>query len=245
MASAQQFGKYSLQERIAVGGMAEIYRAKTFGAAGFEKDLVLKRILPQFSSDDDFVRMFIDEARIAAKLQHPNIVQIFDFDCAQMADGDSYYIAMELVEGRDLRHLLKEGVRKNLPLTIPQCVHIAIEALKGLHYAHTKSDSDHRPLNIVHRDVSPHNILVSHTGDVKISDFGIAKAAARASATSNGMVKGKLAYMSPEQVTGQSLDRRTDVFSMGICIYEMLTRTRLFVADSETETINRVRVSIS
>ena len=239
----QQFGKYTLVERIAVGGMAEIYRAKTFGAAGFEKDLVIKRILPQFSADDDFVRMFIDEARIASRLQHANIVGIFDFDCAPLPDGDSYYIAMELIEGKDLRHLLKEGVRKNLPMSGPMCLHIAIEALKGLHYAHTKQDQG-KALNIVHRDVSPHNVLVSYSGDVKISDFGIAKAAARASVTSNGMVKGKLAYMSPEQVTGQPLDGRTDMFSMGICLYEMMTRTRLFVGETEAETIAKVRDAV-
>jgi serine/threonine-protein kinase len=243
MSSAQKFGKYTLVERIAVGGMAEIYRAKTFGAAGFEKDLVLKRILPQFSADDDFVRMFIDEARLAAKLQHANIVQIFDFDQAEMGDGPSYYIAMELVEGKDVRHLLKEGVRRNLPMSVAMCLHVAIESLKGLHYAHAKAEGG-QPLNIVHRDVSPHNLLVSYAGEVKISDFGIAKAAARASATSNGMVKGKLAYMSPEQVTGQQLDRRTDVYSCGIVLYEMLTRTRLFAGQTDAEVITKVRDAV-
>ncbi len=243
MATATKFGKYTLVERIAVGGMAEIYRAKTFGAAGFEKDLVIKRILPQFSADDDFVRMFIDEARLAAKLQHANVVQIFDFDNADMGDGTSYFIAMELVDGKDVRHLLKESVRQNKPLSVPMCLHVAIEALKGLHYAHTKAE-DGKPLNIVHRDVSPHNLLVSYAGEVKISDFGIAKAAARASATSNGMVKGKLAYMSPEQVTGQALDRRTDVYSMGIVLYEMLTRTRLFAGQTDAEVISKVRDAV-
>src|SRR5579883_14093 len=240
----QQFGKYTLVEKIAVGGMAEIYRAKTFGAAGFEKDLVIKRILSQFSNDEEFVRMFIDEARLAAKLQHANVVQIFDFDGVEAPPGEiSYYIAMEWVDGKDLRHLLKEGARRRDPLSAAAAVHVAVETLKGLHYAHTRSEGG-RPLGIVHRDVSPHNVLVSYSGDVKISDFGIAKAAARAAVTTNGMVKGKIAYMSPEQVTGQPLDRRTDVFSMGVVLYEMLTGSRLFAGDSEKDVIANVRDAV-
>src|SRR5439155_1621647 len=157
--------------------------------------------------------------------------------------GPSYYIAMEWVDGRDLRFLLREGAKKKLFFPYPMAVHVAVETLKGLHHAHTKSDGG-QPLNIVHRDVSPHNVLLSYSGDVKISDFGIAKAAARASATSNGMVKGKLAYMSPEQVTGQTLDRRSDVFSLGIVLYEMLTRTRLFAGQTDAEVISKVRDAV-
>ena len=206
---------------MALGGMAEIYRAKTLGAAGFEKEVVLKRILPQFSADQEFVQMFIEEARVASKLQHANIVQILDFDRARLGGerDESYYLAMELVEGRDLRSLFKEGVRVGKPLPVEQALFCVAEALRGLHYAHTRQESG-TPLAIVHRDVSPQNILVSYAGEVKISDFGIAKAAARASITSNGMVRGKLTYMSPEQVTGQPLDLRSDVYSMGVVRWE-------------------------
>src|SRR5262249_8284233 len=158
--------------------MAEVFRAKTLGAAGFEKDVAIKRILPQFSEDQDFVRMFIDEARLAAQLQHSNIVQIFDFD---QAEG-SYYIAMELVEGCDLRRLQQELASQARQLPMSVALYIAVETLKGLQYAHSRSVGD-RALGIVHRDVSPHNILLSRSGEVKLSDFGIAKAQARATAT--------------------------------------------------------------
>lgn len=243
MATALQLGKYTLLERIAVGGMAEVFRGKTHGAAGFEKDVALKRILSRFSADEDFVRMFIDEARIAAKLDHANIVQIYDFDLALVDDRQCFYIAMEWVDGKDLRQVLRESIRQNRPLSLSHCIFIAVEGLKGLHYAHTKTDGG-KPLGIIHRDVSPHNLILSYTGAVKLSDFGIAKAEARATATSNGLIKGKLGYMSPEQVMGRPLDRRADVFSMGIVLYEMLTRTRLFAGESESQTIALVQGAV-
>src|SRR5262249_27229916 len=164
------------------------------------------------------VRMFIDEARLAAQLQHSNIVQIFDFD---QAEG-SYYIAMELVEGCDLRRLEQDLRLQAQQLPMPVALYVAVETLKGLHYAHTKSVGD-RPLGIVHRDVSPQNILLSRSGEVKLSDFGIAKAQARATATRTGVVKGKLSYMSPEQAEGQPLDHRTDLFAVGVILYHALT----------------------
>lgn len=232
----ERYGKYNLLERIGVGGMAEVWRAKTLGAEGFTKDLVIKRILPKFTGDEESVRMFIDEARLVAKMHHPNIVQIFDFD----KEGDRYYLAMELVEGRDLRLAEKAAAKSGVWFPIPVTIYMIAEALKGLHYAHTRLDHG-KQLEIVHRDVSPHNILISFSGDVKISDFGIAKVAERASAPTTGTVKGKLAYMSPEQITGQPLDGRTDIYSMGIVFWELLTRHRLFFGPDEHDVVRRVR----
>ncbi|MCA9522744.1 MAG: protein kinase, partial [Myxococcales bacterium] len=231
----QRFGKYILMNKIAMGGMAEIYRAKTVGAEGFEKELAIKRILPHFTEDESFVKMFIDEATIAAKLHHANIVQIFDFD---MIDG-SYYIAMEYIEGKDVKRIIDVGIEQNKPLNIFQSVHIIIEVCKGLHYAHTKKHKN-KPLNIIHRDISPHNIMVSYQGEVKLMDFGIAKAASRSTKTRAGTVKGKCAYMSPEQARGKPLDPRSDLFAIGIVLWELVTYRRLFLGDSDFETLSNV-----
>ena len=231
----QAFGRYVLTQKIAMGGMAEIFRAKSLGAEGFEKVVVIKRILPHFSEDEGFVTMFKDEARVAAHLSHANVVQIFDFDEAE----GLFYIAMEYVEGQDLKRVLDQGAKKAQPLSIAQAVHIIIEAALGLHYAHTRV-VDGAPLNIVHRDVSPHNIMVSFSGEVKIMDFGIAKAASRSTKTRVGTVKGKCAYMSPEQARGKPLDARSDLFALGVCLWEMLTGKRLFVGESDFETLNNV-----
>ncbi len=206
----QQFGKYVLLRKIAMGGMAEIFLAKTLGAEGFEKDVVIKRILPHFTEDEDFVTMFIDEARIASRLAHANIVQVFDFN---QLDG-RYFIAMEYIEGTDLNTALEEARKLELLLSVPQCVWVVMELAKGLHYAHTKQHQG-QPLNIVHRDVSPHNTMVAYTGEIKLMDFGIAKAASRSTETQAGTVKGKCAFMSPEQAKGKELDGRSDVFALG------------------------------
>ncbi len=232
----QTFGKYVLLRKIALGGMAEIFKAKVAGAEGFEKDLVIKRILPHYTEDDSFVRMFIDEASITAKLQHNNIVQIFDFDVLDRC----YYIAMEYIEGQDLKDVLK--VAKKTPsghLSVAQVVWITIETAKALHYAHTKQHKG-QPLNIVHRDVSPSNIMLTYNGEVKLMDFGIAKAAERSTKTVVGAVKGKVAYMSPEQARGKQLDGRSDLFALAIIMWEMLTGKRLFLAESDFETLNSV-----
>ena len=231
----QTYGKYVLLRRIAMGGMAEIFRAKSLGAEGFEKIIVIKRILPHYTEDQNFVRMFIDEARIASKLQHSNIVQIYDFD----QEDDRYYIAMEYVEGCDLKDVYTRGVKAGQPLSPPQVVWIMMEASKGLHYAHVK-EYDGEPLNIVHRDVSPHNLMVSFSGEIKLMDFGIAKATQRSTKTIAGTVKGKCAYMSPEQARGKPLDGRSDLFALGIMAWEMLTQKRLFLAESDFETLSNV-----
>ena len=231
----RQFGKYVLVRKIAMGGMAEIFKAKTAGAEGFEKDVVIKRILPHFTEDESFVKMFIDEASITSKLQHANIVQIFDFDVCE----GSYYIAMELIEGVDLKKVIDVGLKSGKPLSIAQTVWIMMEISKGLHYAHTKEYKG-QPLNIVHRDISPHNAMVSYAGEVKLMDFGIAKAAQRSTKTMAGTVKGKVAYMSPEQARGKPLDGRSDLFALGIMLWEMLTGKRLFLGDSDFETLTNV-----
>jgi len=231
----QHFGKYILMRKIAMGGMAEIFKAKVTGTEGFEKDLVIKRILPHFTEDEAFVKMFIDEASITAKLQHPNIVQIFDFDVAE----GTYYIAMEYIEGRDLKDVLERSIKMGEPLSVAQCVWILMETSKGLHYAHTKEYRG-KPLNIVHRDISPSNVMLAFNGEVKLMDFGIAKAAQRSTKTMAGAVKGKVAYMSPEQARGKPLDGRSDLFALGIMLWEMLTGKRLFLAESDFETLTNV-----
>jgi len=231
----QKFGSYILLRKIAMGGMAEIFRGKTVGAEGFEKDLVIKRILPHYTEDEDFVKMFIDEASIAAKLQHSNIVQIFDFN---VVDG-CYYIAMEYVEGNDLKNLIDASNKQEKPLTPAQCVWIVMEISKGLHHAHIKSYKG-KPLNIVHRDISPQNAMISFNGEIKLMDFGIAKAASRSTKTVAGTVKGKCAYMSPEQARGKPLDGRSDLFGLAVVLWEMLTHKRLFLGNSDFVTLSNV-----
>jgi len=229
------YGNFELEERVAVGGMAEIFRAKKKGAEGFEKELVIKRILPHYSEDEAFVTMFKDEAKIAANLNHANIVQIYEFD---QCEG-SFYIAMEYIEGKDLKRILDAGRKRKKPVLAAEAVYVIAQVADALHYAHTRAWEGQK-LNIVHRDVSPHNIMVSFDGDVKLMDFGIAKAAARSTKTQAGTVKGKCAYMSPEQARGLDLDGRSDLFSLGICLWEMLTAQRLFTGDTEFEILSKV-----
>ena len=233
----QVFGKYFLVDRIATGGMAEIFKAKTFSHGGFENLLVIKRILPHISDNADFVDMFIDEAKTSAALQHANVVRVYDFGRIV----DNYFIAMECVDGKDVRNILRKLARQRTYFPPHFVAFVAQEACKGLHYAHTKTDLHGRPYGIVHRDVSPSNILVSYDADVKIVDFGIAKARSNAYQTRDGMLKGKFEYMSPEQADGREIDHRSDLFSLGICMYEMMTNRRLFKTDNELATIRRIQ----
>ena len=232
----QPFGKYLLVRKLAVGGMAEIFLAKSRGAEGFQRDVVIKRILPSYSEDEAFVTMFIDEARIAARLHHPNIVQIYDFDKCD----DSFYIAMEFVDGRDLRKVLDQGVKTGRRMTPVRAAHVLADIASGLKHAHQARGDDGEPLNIVHRDVSPHNILLGYSGEAKILDFGIAKAAARSTKTRAGTVKGKCSYMSPEQARGKPLDGRSDMFALCAIGWEMLTGRKLFEGETDFEILNRV-----
>ncbi|MBK8482643.1 MAG: protein kinase [Proteobacteria bacterium] len=229
------FGRYLLTEHIAVGGMAEIFGAKIVGAMGFEKNVAIKRILPQFASDASFVQMFVTEAKLVCHLEHPNIVQVLELG---EIDGQ-YFIAMERVNGLDARRLWRTLAKQRQRLPGVLALFITAELLRGLHYAHRALGGDGRPLGVVHRDVSPSNILVSLRGDVKLSDFGIALVQ-QESATQAGTLKGKYGYMSPEQVTGIAVDGRSDIFSAGIVLAELVLGRRLFAARNDFETLNRV-----
>ena len=231
------FGGYKILKKIATGGMAEVFLAKRVGVKGFEKLLAIKRILPQFSADDEFISMFIDEAKLAADLTHRNIVQIYDFGNQQ----DSYYIAMEYVFGKDLKSILKKSIEKQKRIPITQCAYIITEAAKGLEYAHNLKDHFGNPLQIIHRDISPQNILISYEGEVVVADFGIAKAASKSTQTRAGVLKGKILYMSPEQAWGKPIDKRTDLYSLGVILYETVTYRKIFDADSEFSMLEKVR----
>lgn len=237
MGSPTKFGKYLLIDKIGSGGMAELFLAKQTGLKGFEKVMAIKRILPHLTEDQEFVSMFINEAKLAALLSHQNIVQIYDLGSVAVI----YYIAMEYVMGKDLRTVLSKSRSNDRPLPISLTLQIISKVLSGLDYAHRQKDLSGRELNLVHRDVSPQNILVSYEGEVKLVDFGIAKAASQGTETRTGMLKGKLAYMSPEQAWGKPIDRRSDIFAVGILLYEMLSGTRLFKGENELSTLEKVR----
>ncbi len=231
------FGKYLLLERLAVGGMAEVYLGKSFGIEGFEKLIAIKRILPTMAEDDDFIEMFVDEAKIAGHLSHANIVPIYELGKI----GESHYIAMEFVWGKDLLQIMNRfrRLRKRMPPAM--VASIGSRMCEGLDYAHNKRDRRGNPLNLIHRDVSPQNVLVSYEGQVKVIDFGIAKAASRTTKTQAGVLKGKFGYMSPEQVRGLPIDHRSDIFAVGTCMYEMITGERLFLGESDFSTLEKVR----
>jgi serine/threonine protein kinase len=231
------FGPYTLLQKIASGGMAEIFRARRSGVAGFEKIVAVKRILPHLSHDPSFVQRFVDEARVAAGLAHPNIVQIYDLGRV----GASYYIAMEYVHGADLRAILRRLRDRGQRLPIGLAVLVASRVAAALEHAHGMTGSDGAPLQIVHRDVSPPNVLVSFEGSVKLTDFGIARAAIRVAVTEKGELRGKLMYMSPEQASGLPVDRRSDIFSLGVVLYELLTDQRPFNAGSDLSLLEAVR----
>jgi serine/threonine protein kinase len=232
-----KFGRYALLQKIGVGGMAEIYRAKTFGAAGFEKEFAIKLILPSLVDDHEFVEMFINEAKIAVSLYHANVVQVFDLGEIE----GQYYIAMEYVRGKDLLEVLARCAERNLKIPLNLVLFIAMEMLKGLSFAHRASDPYGEDLNIIHRDVSPSNIMMSYAGDVKVGDFGVAKAAIQRTLTESGTLKGKVGYMSPEQVMGETIDARSDVFAAGVVFFEALSMSRLFVGNSDLEVMLQVR----
>lgn len=232
-----QLGKYQLVRKLATGGMAEVYLAKAAGPMGFEKKLVLKRILSHLAEDPQFVDMFLGEAKLAAMLNHPNVVQIFDFGEAEGA----FFIAMELIDGPNLRALNKRSAELKSPIPYAMCAKIISYACEGLAYAHAFSDPDTgAALNLIHRDISPDNILVSRQGGVKVVDFGIAKAANQGHQTKTGTLKGKLSYMPPEQLQGKELDLRADIFSLGIVLYELVTGTKPYDATSEVSIMQAI-----
>ncbi len=230
--------RYRISERIAAGGMAEVFRGVAESLQGFRKNVAIKRVLPALTQNKKFVAMFLDEARLSLHLQHANIVQVFDIGHAD----DTYFIVMEFVEGIDLKALLEWRRRIGKRLTIGQTIYITMEICKGLGYAHDLPHPETgKALGIVHRDVSPPNVLMSRNGEVKLADFGLAKAASQLETTDPGVVKGKMSYLSPEAARGEEVDLRADIFAVGILLYEMLTGKRLFYGDSDYQTVELVR----
>ncbi len=228
--SSQLGNKYVILDLIGAGGMSEVYRCKLLGRQGFEKIIVLKKLLSQMSEDQELVSNFIDEAKLAAHLEHENIAHIFDFG---EIDGN-YFMAMEYLFGKDLHTISQRAKAKAKTIGVENSLFIASKICQGMEYAHTLKDLKQRPLNIIHRDLSPHNVFVTYEGKVKIIDFGIAKAELFDNQTKIGVIKGKISYMSPEQLTDENIDFRSDIFSIGVLLYEMLSGKRMYVGDNAT-----------
>ncbi len=225
--SEKKLGKYTLIRHLATGGMAEIWLAEQRGPGGFNKELVIKKILPHLAEEGDMTQMFFDEARVVAQLTHPNIGQVFELG---EHDGD-YFIAMEFIDGYDLQELREEIEKKGRQIPVNYAARIVCDVLKALDYAHNYSDRDGTPVGLIHRDVSPHNVLISVDGVVKLVDFGVAKGSMNTHKTETGAVKGKFAYMAPEQIEQQDLDRRVDIFAVGVLFFELVTGVKPFGED--------------
>jgi serine/threonine protein kinase len=233
----QRVDRYELLGEIASGGMATVYLARLTGMGGFQRFVAMKRLHPHLASEKEFVEMFLDEARIAARIHHPNVVPILEVGASSVG----YYLVMEYIEGDTLARILARSASSGKRLPAPIAIRVAIDMLSGLHAAHELHDDTNQPVNLVHRDVSPQNVLVGQDGIARITDFGVARAASRLTATRVGQLKGKIAYMAPEQAAGsEELDRRADVFSAGIVIWESLAQKRLFKAENEAATLSRV-----
>jgi eukaryotic-like serine/threonine-protein kinase len=232
--------RYTITERVDQGGMAEVFRGVAESLQGFKKSVAIKRILPSLTKNKKFVSMFLDEAKLSLHLQHTNIVHVFDIGVADSA----YFIVMEYVDGCNLKSLLEFVRRRNRRIQVAHCIYIMIEVCKGLSYAHDAQDPETmKPLGIVHRDISPPNILLSKMGEVKLVDFGLAKATSQAEITDPGVVKGKFSYLSPEAASGIEVDSRADLFAVGILLWEMLTGKRLFYGETDYQTVELVRQS--
>lgn len=236
-AGRQRVDRYELVGEIASGGMATVYLARLTGVGGFQRFVAMKRLHPHLATEKEFVEMFLDEARIAARIHHPNVVPILEVG----ASAVGYYLVMEYIEGDTLARLLARAATRGKRIPIPIALRIALDMLSGLHAAHELRDDTGDAVNLVHRDVSPQNVLVGVDGIARITDFGVARAASRLTATRVGQLKGKIAYMAPEQAAGEeSLDRRADVFAAGIVVWEELAAKRLFKAENEAATLSRV-----
>jgi serine/threonine protein kinase len=235
-AATTRLGSYEIVRKLARGGMAEIFLARTRGPSGFEKLVVLKKILPKYADKQRFVQLFLEEAKLAASLDHPNIVQVYDIG---IADG-AYFFTMEYLHGQDVRSILHRAWRTGERFAIEHAVQIARNVAAALHFAHEKPHTDGALLGIVHRDVSPSNVIVTYDGATKLLDFGVAKTTASTVKTRTGALKGKIAYMSPEQARGAPLDRRSDIFALGIMLWEMVTTQRLFKAENDFATLQLI-----
>lgn len=229
--------KYSILQKLDAGGMAEVWKGKATSMRGFEKLVAIKRVLPDLAKKNDFINMFLDEARLSLHLNHANVVQTFDIGTSEGA----YFIVMEWVDGMNLKGVLESIQLSGDRIPVEQALFIAKELCKGLHHAHRRKTPDGKPLNIVHRDISPPNLLISREGEIKVVDFGLAKAATQALATDQGMIKGKFSYLSPEAAWGKVVDERADIFAVGALIWEMLAGRRLFDGSSNKETVLMVR----
>ncbi len=228
--------RYNLIERIEAGGMAEVFLGEATSVQGFKKKVAIKRVLPHLASHTNFIGMFLDEARLGARLSHANIVSVFDIGKAD----NSFFIVMEFVDGTNLKKVMETLRVKRKPFALKDAIYVAMEACRGLSYAHELLDDDGGPLDLVHRDVSPPNILISKRGEVKVTDFGLAKARTQLERTDPGVVKGKFSYLSPEVASGQSADERADIFALGVCLWEMLAGRRLFLGETDYETVQAV-----
>jgi serine/threonine-protein kinase len=237
MTTHRRLGRYQLTRRIAFGGMAELYRAFTFDADGFKREVAIKRLLPQFAEDPQFVEMLADEFRIVSHLRHPNIAEVYEL----VEVGSSLLIAMEYVDGKDLRSTLEKARAAGVILDLDDVAYVMARTMEGLHHAHVARDGDDRALGVVHRDVSPSNLILTFDGNVKLCDFGIAKATHNRVETDAGVIKGKAKYMSPEQALGRKLDWRSDIFSAGSVLYELATGVAPFQASNEFDLIFAVR----
>jgi eukaryotic-like serine/threonine-protein kinase len=235
MATPQQ--RYKVLEKVAAGGMAEVYRAESAGLEGFKKIVAIKRVLPHLSEKKQFIGMFLDEARVSAHLSHSNCVQVFDIGVGD----NTYFIVMEYVDGADLKGVIEHRRKLNQPFPIEEACLICVKICEGLAYAHELVDGRGESLNIVHRDMSPPNVLITRHGEVKIVDFGLAKANSQLERSEPGIIKGKFSYLSPEAAKGLSVDARTDIFAVGIILWEMLAGRRLFMGESDLETVRMVQ----
>lgn len=231
--------RYRVLQRIAAGGMAEVFRAESAGVEGFKKTVAIKRVLPHLAEKKQFIGMFLDEARLSAHLSHSNCVQVFDIG---MGDN-TYFIVMEYVDGADLKALIEHQRKQNKPFPLQEAALICLKICEGLSYAHECQDSKGRALHIVHRDMSPPNVLITRHGEVKIVDFGLAKANSQLERSEPGIIKGKFGYLSPEAAQGQTVDLRTDVFAVGIILWEMLAGRRLFLGESDLDTVRQVQAA--
>jgi serine/threonine-protein kinase len=231
--SREAFGDFELIERVAAGGMGEVFLARQHTIADVERYLAIKRMLPELSRDEEAVQMFLDEARLASRLVHQNVVQIFDLG----SSDDRYYLAMEFLEGRDMKRIMGRLSSFRWPLPFAFAAKIVSEAAKGLHYAHELVDNEGLNLKVIHRDISPQNIFVTVHGTIKVLDFGIAKARSQLVKTRDGIMKGKVAYIAPERIVGQAGDRRVDIFSLGVVLWELTIGKRLFKRTGDVKTL--------